>query len=130
VTVLNKLPRLSAGLGQAHRKQDPGSRRDQGHQCHCPRPQRLRHRRSRLSHGGSASSRCRRSLDRAGSPWNATRRPARRIHRQRCSLFGKVSSTARSVRAMSPGSPESAAQRNGPWPSSSWQASKSDSPGN
>jgi len=54
---------------------------------------------------------------RAGSPWNATRSRASRIQRLRCSLSGKRSSTSRSVRARSFGSPESATQRNGPFPS-------------
>jgi hypothetical protein len=53
---------------------------------------------------------------RAGSPWNATFSRAARI--QRCSLSssGNSSSTASSVTAMSAGSPESAAHRNGPFP--------------
>ena len=54
---------------------------------------------------------------RAGSPWNAMRSWAPRIHLCSLSLSGKRSSTARSVAAMSLGSPESAAQRNGPLPS-------------
>ena len=53
---------------------------------------------------------------RAGSPWKRTRSLACRIQRASDSLAGKVSSTARSVVAMSAGSPESAAQRNGPAP--------------
>ncbi len=54
---------------------------------------------------------------RAGRPWNATRSPASRIQRASCSSSGNSSSTARSVAAMSAGSPESATQRNGPLPS-------------
>ncbi len=54
---------------------------------------------------------------RAGSPWNATRSWAARIQRPRWSLSGNRSSTALSVTAMSFGSPESAAHRNGPLPS-------------
>ena len=54
---------------------------------------------------------------RAGSPWNAMRSPAIRIQRARLSSSGNSSSTARSVAAMSSGSPDSATQRNGPFPS-------------
>ena len=53
---------------------------------------------------------------RAGRPWNWTRSCACRIQRARLSFSGNVSSTARSVTAMSAGSPDSAAQRNGPAP--------------
>ncbi|CAM5646908.1 hypothetical protein SHIRM173S_03783 [Streptomyces hirsutus] len=59
---------------------------------------------------------------RAGRPWKRTRSPARRIQRARdafCgdSASGKRSRTARSVFAMSAGSPDRAAQRKGPLPS-------------
>ena len=54
---------------------------------------------------------------RAGSPWNCTRSPAMVIHFRSRSLSGNSSRIARSVAAMSAGSPESAAQRNGPLPS-------------
>ena len=54
---------------------------------------------------------------RAGSPWKATRSPARWIQRARPSSSGNSSSTARSVAAMSAGSPDRATQRNGPLPS-------------
>ena len=54
---------------------------------------------------------------RAGSPWNCTRSPARRIQRHSASSSANISSAARSVTRMSSGSPESAAQRNGPLPS-------------
>src|ERR1700689_4372925 len=54
---------------------------------------------------------------RAGSPWNAIRSPAAAIHRANGSSSGNSSSTARSVAAMSAGSPDSATQRNGPRPS-------------
>ena len=53
----------------------------------------------------------------AGRPWNWTRSPAIRIQRASCSFLGKSSRMARSVAAMSAGSPERAAQRNGPLPS-------------
>ena len=45
---------------------------------------------------------------RAGRPWNATRSPAMRIHLAKPSSSGNSSSTARSVAAMSAGSPDSA----------------------
>jgi len=54
---------------------------------------------------------------RAGSPWKATRSPASRIQRASGSSSGKRSSTARSVAAMSAGSPDSATHRKGPLPS-------------
>ena len=54
---------------------------------------------------------------RAGRPWKATRSPASRIQRARPSSSGNSSSTARSVAAMSAGSPDRATQRNGPLPS-------------
>ena len=54
---------------------------------------------------------------RAGSPWNATRSSAISSHRCRRVSSGNSSDTARSVFAMSSGSPESAAHRNGPLPS-------------
>src|SRR6266852_2863943 len=54
---------------------------------------------------------------REGNPWNFTFFCAIVIHRFRCSFSGNISSTNRSVRAMSDASPESAAQRNGPFPS-------------
>ena len=54
---------------------------------------------------------------RAGSPWNATRSAAMVIHLRSCSSSGNSSRIARSVAAMSAGSPDSAAQRNGPLPS-------------
>src|SRR5947209_20309894 len=53
----------------------------------------------------------------AGRPWNATFSDAARIHRPRWSLSGNSDSTASSVAWMSAGSPDSAAQRNGPFPS-------------
>jgi hypothetical protein len=54
---------------------------------------------------------------REGSPWNATFSPGVVIHRVRCLLSGNRSRIARSVVAMSFGSPDSAAHRNGPSPS-------------
>ena len=54
---------------------------------------------------------------RAGRPWNCTRSPAMVIHFRSRSLSGNSSRIARSVAAMSAGSPDSAAQRNGPLPS-------------
>ncbi len=54
---------------------------------------------------------------RAGSPWNSTRSAAMVIHLRSFSSSGKSSRMARSVAAMSAGSPESAAHRNGPLPS-------------
>ena len=54
---------------------------------------------------------------RAGSPWNWMRSRASVIQRRRCSSCGNSSSTSSSVRAMSAGSPDSATQRNGPFPS-------------
>ncbi len=54
---------------------------------------------------------------RAGSPWNAMRSPAMSSQRCRCASSGKSSRTFLSVRRMSSGSPESATQRNGPFPS-------------
>ena len=54
---------------------------------------------------------------RAGRPWNSTFSDAARIHRCRCSLSGNSDSTALSVAWMSAGSPDSAAHRNGPFPS-------------
>ena len=53
---------------------------------------------------------------RAGSPWKAMRSGASRIHRCRLSLSGNSRRTALSVAWMSAGSPDSAAQRNGPLP--------------
>ena len=53
---------------------------------------------------------------RAGRPWNLTFSPAIRIQRARGSLSGNSSSTARSVAAMSAGSPETATHRKGPLP--------------
>ena len=53
---------------------------------------------------------------RAGRPWKCTFSRAFSIQRARSAFSGKVSSTASSVTAMSRGSPESAAQRNGPAP--------------
>ena len=53
---------------------------------------------------------------RAGSPWKWIFSRACRIQRPSDSLSGNVSSTARSVTAMSAASPESAAQRKGPAP--------------
>jgi hypothetical protein len=70
-----------------------------------------------ISLNRSPAGRVRRSPSqqmRAGSPWNATRSPARRIQRASDSFSGKRSRMARSVAAMSAGSPDSAAQRNGP----------------
>ena len=55
---------------------------------------------------------------RAGRPWNGTRSSASPIHRRRDRSSGKRSSTARSVARMSLGSPDSATQRNGPFPRS------------
>ena len=57
---------------------------------------------------------------RAGRPWNGTRDSAISIHRCSPASSGNSSSTARSVRRMSAGSPESAAHRNGPRPSQNW----------
>ena len=54
---------------------------------------------------------------RAGRPWKCTLSCASRIQRASDSFSGNRSSTAWSVRAMSFGSPDSAAQRNGPLPS-------------
>ena len=54
---------------------------------------------------------------RDGSPWKATFSRASRIQRARVSFSGNSSSTASSVAAMSAGSPDSAAHRNGPLPS-------------
>ncbi len=54
---------------------------------------------------------------RAGRPWKATFSRAARNQRASSSSSGNSSSTARSVAAMSAGSPESATQRNGPLPS-------------
>ena len=54
---------------------------------------------------------------RAGSPWKCTFSPAFRIQRASGSLSGNSSRIARSVAAMSAGSPLSAAHRNGPLPS-------------
>lgn len=54
---------------------------------------------------------------RAGRPWKATRSPASLIQRASDSFSGNRSRMARSVAAMSAGSPESAAHRNGPLPS-------------
>ena len=54
---------------------------------------------------------------RAGRPWNATRSAASRIQRHSASSSANISSAASSVAWMSAGSPESAAQRNGPLPS-------------
>ena len=54
---------------------------------------------------------------RAGRPWKDTFSAAIRIQRASDSFSGKRSSTARSVAAMSAGSPDSATQRNGPRPS-------------
>ena len=53
---------------------------------------------------------------RAGSPWCLIRSPAIRIQRCSDSFSGNRSSTAASVAAMSAGSPDSAAHRNGPLP--------------
>src|SRR5512146_1107580 len=64
-----------------------------------------------------ARSPCPSQQIRAGSPWNATRSCAIRIQRPRCWLSGNNSSTRRSVRRRSAGSPDSATQRNGPFPS-------------
>jgi hypothetical protein len=54
---------------------------------------------------------------RAGRPWKCTRSCAMRIQRSRRRFSGNSSRIASSVRRMSSGSPESAAQRNGPFPS-------------
>ncbi len=54
---------------------------------------------------------------RAGRPWNWTFSAAIFSQRVSVSCSGNSSSTALSVAAMSAGSPESAAQRNGPLPS-------------
>src|SRR5271170_5342438 len=51
-----------------------------------------------------------------GNPWNFTFFCAKVIHRFRCPFSGNISSTSLSVRAISEVSPESAAQRNGPFP--------------
>src|SRR3989441_1280583 len=54
---------------------------------------------------------------RAGRPWNATRCCASVIQRRNGSLSGNSSSTRRSVRCSSRGSPDNATQRKGPFPS-------------
>ena len=59
---------------------------------------------------------------RAGSPWKWIFSRACRIQRASDSLSGNVSSTAWSVTAMSAGSPERAAQRNGPAPATEERA--------
>ena len=64
-----------------------------------------------------ARSPCPSQQMRAGRPWKWIRSRANVIQRLRCSSCGNISSTSASVRAMSAGSPESAAQRNGPFPS-------------
>src|SRR5688500_220947 len=52
---------------------------------------------------------------RAGSPWKATRSRASRIQRHRGSSSANISSASASVAAISAGSPDSAAQRKGPF---------------
>ena len=64
-----------------------------------------------------ARSPCPNQQMRAGNPWKATRSRASVIHRVRCSLSGNSWSTSSSVRVRSAGSPDSATQRNGPFPS-------------
>ena len=54
---------------------------------------------------------------RAGRPWKAIRSPAIWIQRARLSSSGNSSRIARSVAAMSSGSPDSATHLNGPRPS-------------
>src|SRR2546422_486082 len=73
--------------------------------------------RSLSAQPNAARSPCPSQQMRAGNPWKATRSPASRIQRARCSFSGNSSHTKRSVRRISFGSPLSATQRNGPLPS-------------